>query len=605
MRAITPEPPPGGGSCPSGTSAAFVNQRPLSRVSEDCALIDEALMTRWSSASSSGRRNEDCSVAVCRPWPITAGGSPIKLQQHLAPSYHLFAVFDGHNGASAARCAEAAVVPALEVALPAWHAATAQLASQLQEALVLTCLELQRQVACAGTHGGCTATLVLQVGRLVTVASLGSSRCVLDPGTGPWVELSEDHTLSVSWRERQRLAAAGCHVAAQDSEGQGPAATPARGDGVPRLWPGGLKLGRSLGDFNIGEALLPLPHIKQVVLPPGGGRLVLATDGVWGHTCAALRRTMRAAPVEAAAQLVIKALRGAHSDASVIVADALPPGCDWAGVRRRQEQAQEQAAGRSGLRRALRLLGMTRSSSDPALASHVEEQPSVKLIADYDSADVLGLVPGSSGASLGRASAGGLSTRGSWARISSSGSSSSGSIRSWTEGLWELSAGDACCGGAADGDAACEPPSPWCTEGKAAVLLAAMVDAREIWRTVRAQHALTLARANRASLQRRSSPPVVLTAAAVGPVPPLPHIALGATSPQRMPAGIRRGSSSCSTPRSTPGSDATPLSLTPLKRVSFRAYERAIVAAHVRYAPVPDHGPSRPVAIPPAGTAQF
>lgn len=65
----------------------------------------------------------------------------------------------------------------------------------------------------------------------------------------------------------------------------------------------------------------------------------------------------------------------------MIVADALPPGCDWAGVRRRQEQAQEQAAGRSGLRRALRLLGMTRSSSDPALASHVEEQPSVKLIA--------------------------------------------------------------------------------------------------------------------------------------------------------------------------------------------------------------------------------
>ena len=53
----------------------------------------------------------------------------------------------------------------------------------------------------------------------------------------------------------------------------------------------------------------PLSPALQVVLPPGGGRLVLATDGVWGHTCAALRRTMRAAPVEAAAQLVIKALR--------------------------------------------------------------------------------------------------------------------------------------------------------------------------------------------------------------------------------------------------------------------------------------------------------
>ena len=113
---------------------------------------------------------------------------------------------------------------------------------------------------------------------------------------------------------------------------------------------------------------------------------------------------------------------------------------------------------------------------------------------------MLGLVPGSSGASLGRASAGGLSTRGSWARISSSGSSSSGSIRSWTEGLWELSAGDACCGGAADGDAACEPPSPWCTEGKAAVLLAAMVSERgrkgrrgRAWMHGRGQHRVPFA----------------------------------------------------------------------------------------------------------------
>lgn len=80
-----------------------------------------------------------------------------------------------------------------------------------------------------------------QVGRLVTVASLGNSRCVLDTGAaGPatWLQLSRDHVIAADALERQRLAAAGCHLAARSLDGRGPAATPSSGDGLLRLWPG-------------------------------------------------------------------------------------------------------------------------------------------------------------------------------------------------------------------------------------------------------------------------------------------------------------------------------------------------------------------------------
>jgi serine/threonine protein phosphatase PrpC len=101
------------------------------------------------------------------------------------------------------------------------------------------------------------------VGRLLTVASLGSSRCALDGGDGTLCTLSADHRISHNTTERRRLAAAGCHVAAVDACGTGPAPTHCRGTGVLRLWPGGLTLSRALGDFAIGEAVLPLPHVKQ------------------------------------------------------------------------------------------------------------------------------------------------------------------------------------------------------------------------------------------------------------------------------------------------------------------------------------------------------
>lgn len=284
-------------------------------------------------------------MAVRCPWPTQA---PC-LQQHLAPAcgapmeYTLLAVFDGHNGPEAACLAEACLVPTVEALLPPLQAQQAQraaaepaeLAAAVQEALVRAFLGLQRQLASAGCPGGCAATVALlvrpsrllarpsralsaaqpeantrlhprrllrcsrrlpppplplttpplQVGRLVTVASVGSARCVLHTAAGgePLV-LSEEHRVATNVQERQRLLRSGCTVAAVDAGGSGPAPHPCRGTGVLRLWPGGLTLSRSLGDFKIGEAVLPLPHIKQV----GGGAYVPYMARAMRSLCRAL-----------------------------------------------------------------------------------------------------------------------------------------------------------------------------------------------------------------------------------------------------------------------------------------------------------------------------
>ena len=38
---------------------------------------------------------------------------------------------------------------------------------------------------------------------------------------------------------------------------------------------------RGIGDRDVGDILLPNPHIRQVRVPPSGARLILASDGLW------------------------------------------------------------------------------------------------------------------------------------------------------------------------------------------------------------------------------------------------------------------------------------------------------------------------------------
>ena len=106
--------------------------------------------------------------------------------------------------------------------------------------------------------------------------------------------------------------------------------------GPLRCWPGGLCLSRSIGDTDVGEYIVPIPHVKQVKvtsqsfsnclttnrmyldysaiflfwiiqLSNAGGRLIIASDGIWDTLSSDMAaKSCRGLPAELAAKLVVK-----------------------------------------------------------------------------------------------------------------------------------------------------------------------------------------------------------------------------------------------------------------------------------------------------------
>ena len=64
----------------------------------------------------------------------------------------------------------------------------------------------------AGETSGTTATLVVVDGFMVTVASVGDSRCILDTQGGEVSLLTVDHRLEENAEERERVTASGGEV---------------------------------------------------------------------------------------------------------------------------------------------------------------------------------------------------------------------------------------------------------------------------------------------------------------------------------------------------------------------------------------------------------
>jgi hypothetical protein len=126
-----------------------------------------------------------------------------------------------------------------------------------------------------------------------------------------------------------QLPAPGVAVAQLSLDLSGPAAPGAPGCGPRRVWPGGARLSRALGDTGAGQAVLPYPHVRQVWLPPRPSRLILATEGVWEafethHKAAALIQAMSAENA-APALVAYPARKGCRSaDRSAVVVDFVP-----------------------------------------------------------------------------------------------------------------------------------------------------------------------------------------------------------------------------------------------------------------------------------------
>ncbi|KAF9677371.1 hypothetical protein SADUNF_Sadunf08G0100700 [Salix dunnii] len=263
-------------------------------------------------------------------------------------TFSVFAIFDGHNGNAAAIYTRENLLNHILGAIPhglgreEWNQA---LPRALVAGFVKTDKEFQSRgmecftlilqfflsllvfhstlYYCASREtSGTTATFVIVDRWTVTVASVGDSRCILDAQGGAVSSLTVDHRLEENVEERKRVTASGGEVGRLSIVGGVEI-------GPLRCWPGGLCLSRSIGDMDVGEFIVPVPYVKQVKLSNAGGRLIIASDGIWDALPSEMAaKSCRGLPAElAAVQVVKEALRtrGLKDDTTCIVVDIIPP----------------------------------------------------------------------------------------------------------------------------------------------------------------------------------------------------------------------------------------------------------------------------------------
>ncbi|GAQ85788.1 Putative protein phosphatase 2C family protein [Klebsormidium nitens] len=231
-----------------------------------------------------------------------------------------FCLFDGHNGLGAAELARERLLEMVQQHCPG-GATQADFLNQLPRAMAQAFEQCDASLP-QGEASGTTATVVVIDGWTVTVGGVGDSRAILDSQNGGIVPLTVDHRLETSIEEVKRVESEGCSVGrlrTRDGIQVGPL----------RCWPGGLCVTRSIGDRDVGPSIIAVPHVRQVEVPRCGGRIIIASDGLWdaiGNDKAA--QTCRGKPAqEAARHLVKKAIesKGLRDDITCLVVDLFPP----------------------------------------------------------------------------------------------------------------------------------------------------------------------------------------------------------------------------------------------------------------------------------------
>ncbi|KAK4748801.1 hypothetical protein SAY87_015387 [Trapa incisa] len=237
-----------------------------------------------------------------------------------ASSFSVFAIFDGHNGISAAIFTKENLLNNVLSAIPQ-SASRDEWLQALPRALVAGFVKTDIEFQHKGETSGTTVTFVIIDGWTVTVASVGDSRCILDTQGGVVSLLTVDHRLEENVEERERVTASGGEVGRLNVFG-------ANEVGPLRCWPGGLCLSRSIGDTDVGEFIVPVPHVKQVKLSNAGGRLIIASDGIWDALSSDMAaNACRGLSADLAAKLVVKEAlrsRGLKDDTTCLVVDIIP-----------------------------------------------------------------------------------------------------------------------------------------------------------------------------------------------------------------------------------------------------------------------------------------
>ncbi|KAH9605246.1 hypothetical protein KSS87_002434 [Heliosperma pusillum] len=240
---------------------------------------------------------------------------------NLSSTFSVFAVFDGHNGNAAAVYTKENLLNHVLAAIPRGLGRDEWLQA-LPRALVAGFVKTDKEFQRKGETSGTTATFVIVDRWTVTVACVGDSRCILDVQGGAVSDLTVDHRLEENVEERQRVTASGGEVGRLSIVGGVEI-------GPLRCWPGGLCLSRSIGDVDVGEFIVPIPYVKQVKLSSTGGRLIIASDGIWDAISSEMAaKACRGLPAELAARQVVKEAlrtRGLKDDTTCIVVDIVPP----------------------------------------------------------------------------------------------------------------------------------------------------------------------------------------------------------------------------------------------------------------------------------------
>ncbi|XP_047320135.1 probable protein phosphatase 2C 15 [Impatiens glandulifera] len=246
-----------------------------------------------------------------------------RIQGNPSSSFSVFAIFDGHNGSAAAIFSKEELLGYVLGAIPRGTGlGRDEWLQALPRALVAGFVKTDKEFQSRGETSGTTATFVIVDGWTVTVASVGDSRCILDTQGGAVSVLTVDHRLEENVEERERVTASGGEVGRLNIFGGAEV-------GPLRCWPGGLCLSRSIGDMDVGEFIVPVPHVKQVKLSSVGGRLIIASDGIWDALSSEeAAKSCRGLPAELAARQVVKETlrtRGLKDDTTCIVVDIIPP----------------------------------------------------------------------------------------------------------------------------------------------------------------------------------------------------------------------------------------------------------------------------------------
>ncbi|KAF3339560.1 putative protein phosphatase 2C 3 [Carex littledalei] len=245
----------------------------------------------------------------------------VRVTGNPSSTFAVFAVLDGHNGNAAAIYTRDNLLNHVLSAVPRGLSRDEWLHA-LPRALVAGFVKTDKEFQTKGQTSGTTVTFVIIDGWTVTVASVGDSRCILDSQGGAVSLLTVDHRLEENVEERERVTASGGEVGRLSIVGGAEI-------GPLRCWPGGLCLSRSIGDIDVGEFIVPIPYVKQVKLSTAGGRLIIASDGIWDALSSeSAAKSCHGLPAELAARQVVKEAlrtRGLKDDTTCIVVDIIPP----------------------------------------------------------------------------------------------------------------------------------------------------------------------------------------------------------------------------------------------------------------------------------------